>query len=778
MKKKYTFILTLLLAVLASVSLYAEPDPCENFGAAFTYEAVDLNVQFKNKSTGDYKGIHWDFGDGLTSKDENPLHVYKNAGKYKICLTIESEFCYSVTCKTVEIGDGLPPTCLASFTYTLKDGFLIADGSASTPLDQITKWSWFLDDKLVSEKGPKFEKDGLSKGEHKLCLVIETKDDCKSYYCKYFVVDGEKDCSAMFTYFVDGLTVKLNGEKSTPLDKITKWEWWVGGVLKSDDGPDTFITFDEPGEKKICLVITTDEECTAEYCQVVKVGEGGDKCNALFTYTLKDGFLIADGSTSTPLDQITNWWWYLDGKLISEKGPIIEEDGLTSGEHKLCLLIKTKDGCKSDYCQTFVVEGGSECEAMFTYTVDGLTLKLNGEKSTPLDKITEWKWWVNGVVTKDGGPLNSITFIEPGTYEVCLSIATSTECEDEYCKTVVIETPPTCDAAFTATVDGNMVYVDGSASTGDGGIVGWTWKIKGKVMSTDGPTANFEVGEPGEYKLCLIIEAADGCKSDVCQTIIIGGGLKCEAFYTYEINDFSLMVDGSDSYSSADITGWKWYINEDLVSEKGPTETLVVPEPGVYFVCLKIFTSDGCVDAFCKEIEVTKPCPEVKFNVVPDEDNPLIIHFENETEGGVTFHWDFGDDTEPSTDLNPTHEFDEPDTYVICLTVVNEFGCEEEVCIELSVGGNPPAKKDGLQIKPNFGNAGNISFWVNSNSAQKAQVNITSQVGQFSSNFSRQLTKGQNQFVVDLSKLAPGVYIVTTTFDSGVVSYDKLVISE
>ena len=29
----------------------------------------------------------WDFGDGITSTDENPLHIYDNSGNYTVSLT-------------------------------------------------------------------------------------------------------------------------------------------------------------------------------------------------------------------------------------------------------------------------------------------------------------------------------------------------------------------------------------------------------------------------------------------------------------------------------------------------------------------------------------------------------------------------------------------------------------------------------------------------------------------------------------------------------------------
>jgi PKD repeat protein len=45
-------------------------------------------VQFINLTTGDVAGQAWDFGDGGSSSDVNPAHVYQTAGSYIVTLTV------------------------------------------------------------------------------------------------------------------------------------------------------------------------------------------------------------------------------------------------------------------------------------------------------------------------------------------------------------------------------------------------------------------------------------------------------------------------------------------------------------------------------------------------------------------------------------------------------------------------------------------------------------------------------------------------------------------
>ena len=83
--------------------------PCNNY-IGFTFTTTPNGVQFTNTSshtptTADQ--FMWDFGDGNTSGNNNPLHNYTAPGTYYVCLTIVDWNCPNPTmhyCDTVVIG--------------------------------------------------------------------------------------------------------------------------------------------------------------------------------------------------------------------------------------------------------------------------------------------------------------------------------------------------------------------------------------------------------------------------------------------------------------------------------------------------------------------------------------------------------------------------------------------------------------------------------------------------------------------------------------------------
>lgn len=71
--------------------------------AGFTWSAAGTTVTFSNSSI-DATGYEWDFGDGTTSEEENPVHTYASSGDYTVTLTALNGPCadtYSEVCAVI-----------------------------------------------------------------------------------------------------------------------------------------------------------------------------------------------------------------------------------------------------------------------------------------------------------------------------------------------------------------------------------------------------------------------------------------------------------------------------------------------------------------------------------------------------------------------------------------------------------------------------------------------------------------------------------------------------
>ncbi len=84
-----------------------------NLSAAFTSNvASPMAVQFKDKSHGNPTSWAWDFGDGYTSTEQNPIHTYSKAGTYEVKLTVSNsggsnEIASYITVNTLDVSANL-----------------------------------------------------------------------------------------------------------------------------------------------------------------------------------------------------------------------------------------------------------------------------------------------------------------------------------------------------------------------------------------------------------------------------------------------------------------------------------------------------------------------------------------------------------------------------------------------------------------------------------------------------------------------------------------------
>ena len=96
------------------VTVSSNPQPC-NLDASFTWQSSSASpnvVYFLNTSLGYAPGdsIMWNFGDGTTSYDVNPVHTFANAGVQNVCLRIVkglnapgAPLCVSEMCQPVNV---------------------------------------------------------------------------------------------------------------------------------------------------------------------------------------------------------------------------------------------------------------------------------------------------------------------------------------------------------------------------------------------------------------------------------------------------------------------------------------------------------------------------------------------------------------------------------------------------------------------------------------------------------------------------------------------------
>jgi hypothetical protein len=116
-----TYTLTLVETRLGCATTNTLQVTISETEANFTFavgSSDGLTINFTDASVGDPSIWFWDFGDGNTSLDQNPTHVFPSAGDYTVCLDVTGncgidQYCEDITitsgtaCDDVQLNDGL-----------------------------------------------------------------------------------------------------------------------------------------------------------------------------------------------------------------------------------------------------------------------------------------------------------------------------------------------------------------------------------------------------------------------------------------------------------------------------------------------------------------------------------------------------------------------------------------------------------------------------------------------------------------------------------------------
>ena len=139
-------------------------------------------------------------------------------------------------------------------------------------------------------------------------------------------------------------------------------------------------------------------------------------------------------------------------------------------------------------------------------------------------------------------------------------------------------------------------------------------------------------------------------------------------------------IDVEFENNSSNAAGYNWDFGDGSTStDENPAHTY--DTPGTYTVTLIANSTMECVSNDTSTVVITVyDYPEADFTFSP---NPATVftptNFTDESFDAVEWYWEFGDGF-TSTEENPVHQYPIAGIFEVCLTVTNEYGCENKIC--------------------------------------------------------------------------------------------------
>lgn len=122
-QKNINIAVVLLILILTSCA-----KPLAKFNTEQSSQSAPSKIVLQNESQ-NAETYFWDFGDGNTSDEESPTHVYNESGKYKITLKVTKKEKSNSASKEIEVG--ISEKCLIEISTEY--GVMIAQLSDETP---------------------------------------------------------------------------------------------------------------------------------------------------------------------------------------------------------------------------------------------------------------------------------------------------------------------------------------------------------------------------------------------------------------------------------------------------------------------------------------------------------------------------------------------------------------------------------------------------------------------------------------------------------------------
>lgn len=495
-----------------------------------------------------------------------------------------------------------------------------------------------------------------------------------------FITETEAITTGILAFFTasetegcDPLTVTFT-DNTVPA--ASSWLWtFEGGTPATSTLANPVVTYNTAGEFAVTLEVS-DGEQTGEIVQSSFINIEAAPTPDFDIQQVSTNTIILN---NTSQNAIWYAWSFGDGGTSQDNSPF--HTYAEPGIYTICLTATSECG-SNNICQQIEIDdlnptGGTSPVADFSaditegcgpLTVEFTDLSTNAPST--------WNWTFEGGTPATSSLQNpTVVFEDAGDFSVVLSVS-NIDGQDEATKLNYINAEPAPVPSFLAEINGGEVVLTNTSSDITGSAYDWSFGDNSTGSALVSPSHTYVTS--GQYVITLT--ATNDCGSvtfsQAVDIDIDASSAAPSASFT-STNDNGcgpLTVEFTDASTNSP-TNWNWTFEGGTPAtstEQNPT--VVFENPGTYTVILEASNSVGSdMDVELSYITVISE-PDVDFNL---GENGLEVSFNNRTLFGDSFEWDFGDGN-MSSEINPTHLFEEGGTYIVSLTSTNECGTSTE----------------------------------------------------------------------------------------------------
>lgn len=646
-----------------------------------------VNFSVQTTETLTYK---WDFGDGQSSTDKNPAHIYQYEGDFNVTLVATN----SIGCSETITKNGF----LSIRRPKINFGFL-AD-KACLPFnvkpvaqinapETISTYKWVFGDGHVStDANPDYTY--TTAGTYIITLIFTTESGCTDSAKMAQIKLGDKpnlNFNGTPKNTCAFLPVMFSDLSSSP--PVDEWLWKFGdGGISDNKNPahnytDTgYFDITLTGWSNGCADTLVKKDFIHISGPIAKFTDSVS-CEGPFKRYFKDFSIDAH-----------EWSWdFGDGSTSTDPNPQHTFSG--NGEFLVTLTVKN-DTCQHSTSQMIQVYGDKkDFSTVDTAVCTNVPVKFTttgivgiGPDSPP------FTFWDFGDGNMQSGQLTmEHAYDRSGIYSVKMTVRDIFGCLDTIVKPLYIKVagPHAGFTAPVATVCSNVavVFSDTSSSALTAPIVSWFWDYGDGITETktSGPFEH-AYKQAGSYTVTLTVTDNIGCTSSAVQNSGFKISTPTSVFESQDIQSCTNKPIQFSNSSYGNITRYDWsFGNGQTSTDNQPL--IQYDTEGAYDISLITTDNFGCRDTLVKTAYINIRDPRALFEVSDSVATcpPLMIEFTNKSQNFISYDWNFGDNTRPAPNENPTHYYALPGTYIARLKITSAGGCMDSMSQKLIVKG-------------------------------------------------------------------------------------------
>ena len=609
------------------LAVKVNPQPLSNFSLPAVVCLPDGNGQFNDLSaisdgTQSQFTYLWDFGDGQTSTQKNPIHKFFATGPYSVKLIVTSkDGCIDDSIRSINT---IYPQAKADFTV----GGEVCIGANSVFTDKsdgkgsaVNQWRWnFADATLATTQNPTHVY--AASGTYNVSLFIVTDKGCNSDTVTYPAVVNALP-SAVFTVAApvcETQQVTFTDGSLPNSGTLVKWNWAFGdgGTATQQNPVHTYAS--ASAAYNVSLSIESDKGCkSAIVMNPVKVNYlpqpdfiTPDICLNDPIAKFVDNSTIGDNSQS----QFTYAWDFGDGGASAQKDG--QHKYAAAASYNVKLTVTSKDGCVKDVTKSFTVNGTTPLASFSVATPTELcsnkAITISDASSIDIGRIIRveiyWDYTNDPTIkTTDASYTTGKSYIHKypdagvtADKEIRYVVYSGITCFTQFKKVITLKASPevqfaplqaVCEEILPFQVSANEIY--SLAGTGT---------YSGPGTSASG-MFNPKAATPGLKTIKYSFTADNGCATEKTQTILVNPTPLVDA------GPDRFLLEGGYITIETKITGsnlsYLWTPAEYLDNPKIAKPRVTTPTDKLYTI--GVTSADGCFatdDVFVKVLKEIK----------------------------------------------------------------------------------------------------------------------------------------------------------------------------